>query len=87
MGVESWKILEMLPRASQVEVLPELLLPGEAESPVQTLTAGAGPGAHGDALQTVDRSSAPGVWATCAQGHGLCVGISGTPVCAAAWLH
>lgn len=46
----------------EVEVLPELLLPGEAESPVQTLTAG--------------------VWATCAQGHGLCVGISGTPVCA-----
>ena len=28
--------------SSQVEVLPELLLPGEAESPVQTLTAGAG---------------------------------------------
>ncbi|CAE6968275.1 unnamed protein product [Symbiodinium sp. CCMP2592] len=47
---------------AEVEVLPELLLPGEAESPVQTLTAG--------------------VWATCARGHGLCVGISGTPVCA-----
>mmetsp|Transcript_24074 Transcript_24074/g.56679 ORF Transcript_24074/g.56679 Transcript_24074/m.56679 type:complete len:348 (+) Transcript_24074:42-1085(+) len=53
---------EPVQEEAEVEVLPELLLPGEAESPVQTLTAG--------------------VWATCAQGHGLCVGISGTPVCA-----
>ncbi|CAE7485163.1 unnamed protein product [Symbiodinium natans] len=48
--------------ADEVEVLPELLLPGEPDPPAEALTAG--------------------VWATCPQGHGLCVGIAGTPVCA-----
>ena len=28
---------------------------------------------------------AAGVWATCPEGHGLCVGIAGAPVCNVPW--